>query len=108
MRSNSTTALASDRTTVSAVALLWLLGVGSGHAATIVVDGSCTLVDAIAAANTDAPTGACPAGDPGPDTIELDATTLLSAVDNDADGASGTLSVVSEITIEGDGRSASR
>ena len=43
--------------------------------ATLRVDESaaepCTLVDAINAANLNAATGNCPAGDPGPDTIEL-------------------------------------
>ncbi len=38
--------------------------------AVIVVGGSCTLVDAITAANTDTATGGCPAGS-GADEIEL-------------------------------------
>jgi Domain of unknown function (DUF4915) len=43
------------------VALLLALGQGLGHTGTIVVDGTtCTLLDAITAANTDTPQGAVP------------------------------------------------
>ncbi len=51
-------------------------------AATITVDGTtCTLADAITAANTDTATGGCPAGDPAVDTIELTVdVTLTSAL----------------------------
>src|SRR5262245_62890838 len=45
------------------LALLLALGPGLGWAATITVDGTtCTLVDAITAANTDTTTGGCTAG----------------------------------------------
>ena len=45
----------------------------------IIVDGTCTLIDAIIAANTDVPTGNCPAGYPGLDVITLDVDTILTA-----------------------------
>jgi len=49
---------------------------------TIVVDETtCTLVDAIAAANTDTAIGGCVAGF-GPDTIELTTDVMLTEVDN--------------------------
>ena len=47
-------------------------------AAGITVDGVCTLVDAIVAANSDVTTGACPAGS-GPDIITLDVDVDLTA-----------------------------
>jgi hypothetical protein len=49
-------------------------------AATIIVDEtSCTLVDAIAAANTDTAVGGCPAGS-GADTMKLITDITLSAI----------------------------
>ena len=63
-------------------ALITLLLSGVGHAATITADGTtCTLADAIVAANTDTATGGCPAGDLGADTIVLDADVTLIAAD---------------------------
>jgi hypothetical protein len=60
------------------VALLTVLPQGA-QAATIVVDGTtCSLIDAILAANTDSATGGCPAGN-GADTIELTIDVLLTA-----------------------------
>ena len=54
-----------------ALAVLLVLFSHPALAATIVVDETtCTLVDAITAANTDSPVGGCTAGS-GPDTIEL-------------------------------------
>ncbi|MCI0713593.1 MAG: hypothetical protein L0154_25780 [Chloroflexi bacterium] len=47
------------------------------EAGTIIVDGNCTLVDAIIAANTDAPSGQCPAGNDA-DLIILDVDTYLT------------------------------
>src|SRR5437867_12137564 len=59
------------RATLAGVALLLALGQGPALAAVIDVDGTtCTLADAITAANTDAAAGGCPAGS-GADTIEL-------------------------------------
>ncbi|MYD11094.1 MAG: SH3 domain-containing protein [Chloroflexi bacterium] len=48
--------------------LLALFIAAPAHAADIILDGACTLHDAITAANTDAPAGHCPAGS-GADTI---------------------------------------
>ncbi|MYD11093.1 MAG: SH3 domain-containing protein [Chloroflexi bacterium] len=50
------------------VCLLALFIAAPAHAADIILDGACTLHDAITAANTDAPAGNCPAGS-GADTI---------------------------------------
>ena len=56
---------------LAGVALLLALGSGPSQAATIVVDEvTCTLVDAISAANTDTAQGGCPAGS-GADTLVL-------------------------------------
>ncbi len=73
------------------------------HAATITVSGDCTLIDAINAANTDAPVGGCPAGAPGADTIVLTGDVTLTAIDNTVDGANGLPSITSIMTIEGGG-----
>ena len=71
-------------------------------AAVIVVGGSCTLVDAITAANTDSATGGCPAGS-GADEIELTGDVSLTEVDNTIDGPNGLPSVISEMIIRSDG-----
>ncbi len=63
-------------------------------AATIPVSGACTLGDAITAANTDAATGDCPAGDPGLDTIELTGDVTLDAV---------LPNIASDVTVVGGG-----
>jgi len=69
-------------------------------AATIIVDETtCTLVDAITAANTDTATGGCPAGS-GADTIELMTDVTLTEADNDGNGLPV---VVTDITIHGGG-----
>ena len=69
----------------------------------------CTLRDAITAANTDTPTGGCPAGN-GVDTIELpvDVTITLTAVDNTTTGENGLPVVASAITINGNGATIER
>ena len=54
-------------------------------AAVIVVDGSCTLVDAITAANTDMATGGCPAGSEA-DEILLTVDVSLTTINNTTDG----------------------
>ena len=58
------------RLPLAGVALMLALGQSPALAATIPVGGSCTLVNAITAANTDSATGGCPAGS-GADTIVL-------------------------------------
>ncbi len=74
------------------------------EAATIVADGTgCTLADAIVAANTNSPTGGCPAGDDTDDTIVLDADVVLTAVEPSSTfvsgGASGLPDVDGDLTI---------
>jgi hypothetical protein len=67
-------------------------------AATITVDGTCTLADAITAANTDTATGSCPAGS-GADTIELAVdVTLTSALPT----------ITSQIILNGNGHTIAR
>jgi hypothetical protein len=82
---------------------LWLaLGLLPVQAATIEVGGLCTLVDAIAAANTDTATGGCAAGS-GADTIVLPAgsTQTLRRAHNDTYGPTGLPVIRSVITIAG-------
>jgi hypothetical protein len=78
------------------------------------VNGSCTLVDAITAAETDVATGFCPAGS-GPDEIQLTTDVTLTAVNNSAtgagllpDGANGLPVITSAITIKGNNHTVSR
>lgn len=67
-------------------------------AGTIVVDGTCTLADAITAANTDTATGSCPAGS-GADTIDLTVdVTLTSALPT----------ITSQIILNGNGHTIAR
>ena len=76
--------------------------------ATINVDGvTCTLTDAITAANTDAATGGCTAGS-GADIINLQTNVTLTAVNNTTDGNNGLPVIASAITIEGNGNTISR
>lgn len=91
---------------LAGVALLLALGGSPAVAATIPVGvGGCTLVDAITAANTDTPTGNCPAGDAGADIITLPtgSTQTLSVVNNETYYATGLPVITSEITIQGNG-----
>ena len=70
-------------------------------AAVIVVDGStCTLVDAITAANADAATGGCAAGS-GSDELQLTASVLLTSMNVNYSGPTGLPVIISHITIEG-------
>ena len=73
-------------------------------------DGKCTLVEAIIAANTDAPSGnavgECTGGS-GPDTIYLRALTppySFRAIHNTTNGFNALPAVTSDITIEADGQ----
>jgi hypothetical protein len=73
------------------------------HAATIAVDGStCTLVDAVAAANSDSAVGGCAAGS-GADTLQLgaDVTLSLARGNVDAGAKAGVADIVSTITLQG-------
>lgn len=84
---------------LAAAALALALNGAPAQAATIIADGTtCTLVDAITAANDDIDTGGCPAGSDA-DTIELlTDVTLVSHV-----GFTGLPEIYSEITINGNG-----
>ena len=86
---------------VTVLVVAFLLGVGAqtAYAASITVDGTtCTLADAITAANTDTATGGCVAGS-GADTIDLQTdVTLTSPLPN----------IASELTIEGNGHTIAR
>ncbi|MCY4071278.1 MAG: SH3 domain-containing protein [Chloroflexi bacterium] len=73
------------------ILLLLLLPIAHVKAADITVNSSCTLADAITAANTDTATGGCTAGS-GDDTITLTANITLSAEPT---------AIASNITIEG-------
>ena len=88
---------------------LLALGQAPALAATINVGGGCTLVDAITAANNDAPAGGCTAGS-GPDTLVLPAgsTHTLTAVNNSTYGPNGLPAVTSAITIDGNGSTITR
>ncbi len=92
------------RRSLGGLALLCALGQAPALAATINVGGACTLVDAITAANNDAPTGGCAAGS-GADTLVLPAgsTHTLTAVNNSTYGPTGLPLVTSGITIAGNG-----
>jgi hypothetical protein len=91
---------------LAGVALLLALAQGLGQAATIVVDGTtCTLVDAIKAANTDTAQGGCPAGS-GADVLVLEpagSTVTLTRVDNTTYDPTGLPVVRSVVTIAGQG-----
>lgn len=70
--------------------------------ATIVVEGDCTLPDAVTAANTDAPAGGCPAGS-GADEILLTGGIALTRVHNEACGVNGLPVIATDITVRGRG-----
>lgn len=85
----------------------------SGHAtaAQIDIEADCTLIDAIQAANQDAPQGGCPAGD-GADVIQVinpNSTLTLteafgpSSIPIEAGSYVGLPPITSDITIEGNG-----
>jgi hypothetical protein len=92
------------RLPLAGIALMLALGQQPVQAATIAVGGSCTLVDAITAANTDTATGGCPAGN-GADTIVLPAgsTQTLTHVNNSTYGPAGLPVISSVVTIAGQG-----
>ena len=84
-----------------------LLSAQLARPAEIVVDGICTLADAIAAANGDAAMGSCTSG-AGADTIVLEQDVLVSSVVDVSDGFTGLPAVTSEITIRGDNHQIAR
>jgi len=85
------------------------LGQQPVQAVTITVSATCTLVNALLAANTDTATGGCLAGS-GADTIVLPAasTQTLTAVHNDTYGPTGLPVISSVITIAGQGSTIAR
>ncbi len=91
--------------TLAGAALAFALALGQvpvARAATIGVGGSCTLIDAITAANTDTMTGGCAAGS-GADTITLSGNVTLTSVNNSTNGPNGLPVISSAITIDGAG-----
>ncbi|MBI3248892.1 MAG: hypothetical protein HYZ50_20515 [Deltaproteobacteria bacterium] len=85
-------------------------GVQPVLADTITVDGTCTLVDAITAANTNTTTGNCAhSGASGADIIVvLTADTTLTTSNNSTYGPTGLPVVSSKITISGNGHTITR
>ncbi len=101
--------------TLTGTALLFALGGALisnqiAHAAPIDVDGiSCTLADAIRAANTDTTVNGCDAGEDGLDTINLLDDVLLSSVAGYYYYSDTGLPLIeSEIIIEGNGHTIER
>ncbi len=78
-------------------------------AANIEVNATCTLVDAIEAANNDDDAGGlCPPGGSGADVLELTSDVELTAIQNTTVGDTGTPAVSTNIRIDGDGFEISR
>ncbi len=78
-------------------------------AANIEVNETCTLVDAIDAANNDDDSGGlCPPGGSGADVLELTADIELVALHNTTTGANGLPVIVTDMTIAGGGFEISR
>ena len=91
-------------TSLAGAAMLIALGSApAALAADIPVGGSCSLPDAILAANTDQAANGCVAG-AGPDTLQLNGATIALAVSNGLASPHGPTAlplISSEITIEG-------
>ena len=90
-----------------AALVLALTTMSTAQAAGITVGGSCTLVDAITAANTDAAVGGCAAGS-GDDTIFLPANSTITLTSPDMTNTSGLPQITSTIIIEGNGATITR
>lgn len=106
---------------LAGVALLLALGLSPAMGATInvtpgavdnMVNGNCSIVEAITAANTNAAVDTCTAGNDlpsGADTINLDGSTFtLNQVNNNFYGNNGLPVITSEIVIEGNGSTIQR
>ncbi len=91
---------------LGALAVLLAVGQTPALAATIPVNGVCTLVNAITAANTDLATVGCSAGS-GTDTITLPVNSIqmlaTAAVNDLVNGATGLPLITTSITILGNG-----
>lgn len=88
------------------------MGLGMANAATLNVNGTCTLINALQNANADADLDGgqgCPAGS-GADTINLAANKIytLSSVNNLSEGPNGLPAITSTITINGNGATVRR
>lgn len=99
--------------TIIALALTNSIAVPVSQAATINVDGTCTLQDAIRSANTNALVAGsgCEAGDVGADIIDIPTQTITlnsAEPDGEQDGPSGLPLVQSNITIQGNGSTIER
>lgn len=93
---------------LAGVALLMALGALPAQAANITVDGTtCTLVDAITAANNDTATGGCPAGS-GSDVLSLQTDVSLTTDPYDLVGPTGLPVIESTITIQGNNHTIAR
>ena len=102
---------------VVVLALAALMPVDLARAATIIVNGftdesdivtSCTLREAVQAANTNVVQSGCDGGSAGPDTIQLSAGTYTLTAEGDdpamtADVTAGDLDVTEDVTIVGAG-----
>jgi len=82
--------------------ILWFVLQPPLSTAVLTVESGCTLVDAISAANADAPVGECPAGS-GADEIRMTDSVFLSEIDNAVYGSTALPTIVSEIAVEGGG-----
>ena len=92
-----------QRTTRVGLAVLLVLSQPLWAATIIVDETTCTLVDAITAANTDSAVGGCAAGS-GADTVQLTTDVTLTAVNNYYGyGDNGLPAVASDITVAGGG-----
>lgn len=98
----------SSRLRLTNVALAVSIAIASpAEAATITVDAACLFRNAIIAANTDAPSGSCPAGS-GADTINMPAGAIgFSSSEPGVDilGNSATPVISSQITLQGNDNS---
>ncbi len=65
---------------------------------TIIVDGDCTLIDAILAANSETAQGNCPAGQPGRDIIQLEVDVEYEAAYGNSRYIGGAQSALPDIT----------
>ena len=95
------------RRSLGGLALLCALGQAPALAATINVGGACTLVDAITAANSDAPAGGCTAGSAA-DTLVVPAGSTHTLTQSHDGGPNGLPLVTSAIIIAGKGSTITR
>ena len=81
----------------------------NADAATIMLNGGCSLRDAIQSANTDASVNGCATGN-GDDTISMLASSIvtLSAIDPAGDMVAGLPTITSNLTIQGNGSTITR